>query len=229
VTSVKKLKKEIMKNPHVVFLVIIVAVALVFGGYLLAPSSGTDSSSSTNTVQAKPSLVADPALINDADAPRVGSSDAKEQIVVFSDFLCPYCQQAHSVLNDLLSNYPDDVSVVYRNYIVHEDSQILAQAAEAANMQGKYKEFADELFSGTSSSIDTSSDTGVVEIAQKIGLDVDKFKNDLNSDQVKSRIDKDNSDATGMNLGGTPSVFLNDTAVGNYNNLPAQVKDQLGR
>lgn len=214
-----------MKNPQVIFLIVIVAAALIFGGYLLAPSNSSSTSAKATATAAAANN--DPALINNGDSPKIGKADAKEQIVVFSDFLCPYCKQAHTVINDVLKAYPNDTSVVYRNFIVHAQSKVLAEAAGAAQIQGKYKEMADELFLGDS--IDTSSDDAVVALAKKIGLDINKFKSDLHSEKVDKQIDKDNADAQAMNLGGTPSIFLNNTSVDNFNNLQSLVKSQLGK
>lgn len=218
-----------MKNPQVIFLIVIVAVALIFGGYLLAPS-GSSTPAKASATPASQQVNADPTLINNSDSVRIGKSDAKEQVVVFSDFLCPYCQQAHKALADTLSTYPDDVSVVYRNFIVHPTSKVLAEAALAANIQGKYNQMADQLFSDDSfSKVDVSNDDGVIALAQKIGLDVNKFKSDLHSSKVDGQIDKDNADAQSMNIGGTPSIFLNNTSVDNFNNLASLVKSQLGK
>jgi protein-disulfide isomerase len=213
-----------MKNPQIVFLVIVIAVSLVFGGYLLAPQNPSAQNASTdkNTAQGPKS---DPALINNSDSPRIGKADAKAQIVVFSDFLCPYCKTAHQIISDVVGKYGDDVSVVQRNFIVHPESMILAQAAEAANQQGKYKEMNDALFSKT---VEQTED-GVVAIAKELKLDVNKFKADLNSEKVKNQITKDNTDATDMNLSGTPSLFLNNKPVEDFNNLESQVKSILGK
>ena len=210
-----------MKNPQIIFLIIIVAVGLVMGGFLLNPSS-QGNTKATATPAPQP---ADPALISNDQAPVIGKSDAKEKIVIFSDYECPYCKSAHEIINDILKNYPDDVSVEYRNFIVHQTSGILAQAAEAANMQGKFKEMSDALFSQT---VD-ASDSGVKDLANKIGLDSTKFANDLNSDNVKNRMTKDDSDAKALNLQGTPSIFLNNVSVDNFNNLTDLVKTQLGK
>lgn len=216
-------KGEFMKNPQIVFLVIIVAVSLIFGGYLLAPSSNSSNQSSSQD-QAK-AQVYDPSLINNPDSPRIGKPEAKTQIVVFSDFLCPYCKSAHEVVKSVLDKYGDDVSVVQRNFIVHPESQILAQAAEAASLQGKYKEMNDALFSKEVA----QTEDAVVALAKELKLDVDKFKSDLNSDKVKNQISKDNNDAQSLNLSGTPSLFLNNQPVENFNDLEAQVKSLLGK
>lgn len=223
VQVLKNFKGVIVKNPQIVFLVIIIALALVFGGYLLAPQ-GTNSGAKSSP-QAQVQQPVDPVLLNNESSPRIGSENAKAKVVIFSDYLCPYCKQAHDITNSILAKYPDDVSMTQRNFIVHDDSLILAKAAEAANIQGKYKEMNDALFSKT---VEANEDA-VVALAKELGLDVDKFKSDLNSDAIKNKIEKDNSDAQAMGLGGTPSVFLNNSSVENFNNLESAVKETLGK
>lgn len=212
-----------MKNPQIIFLIVIVAVGLVMGGYLLNPSSsGTNTNNATKTAQAKP---ADPALISNDKAPVVGKSDAKIKLVIFSDYLCPYCKTAHEAINSVLEKFPNDVNVQIRNFVVHDDAGIFAQAAEAANKQGKIKEMSDALFSQTPN----STEDGVKELAKKLGLNSSQFEKDLNSDEVKGRVSKDEEDALALGLQGTPSIFLNNKPVENFNNLEAEVKSALGQ
>jgi len=215
---------DVMKNPQIVFLVVIVGVSLIFGGYLLAPSSSTGNSAN-KAADTKSQTAVDTKLLNSESSPRIGSKDAKVQIVVFSDYQCPYCKNAHETVKNILDKYGSDVSVVQRNFIVHSASMILAQSAEAANLQGKYSEMNDALFS---KNVEATEDA-VVALAKELKLDENKFKSDLNSDKVKGQIEKDNSDAQTMNLGGTPSVFLNGEVVENFNNLESLVKEKLGK
>ncbi len=210
-----------MKNPQVIFLIIIVAFGLVMGGYLLNPSSST-SSQATPTAVAQP---ADPALIHDDKAPVIGKSDAKVKLVIFSDYECPYCKNAHDIINDMLNKYPNDVNVEVRNFIVHPTSAILAQGAEAANKQGKFKEYADALFS---QKVD-ASEAGAKDLAKSLKINTSQFEKDLNSDDVKNRVSKDNEDAQSLGLQGTPSIFMNNKAVENFNNLESLIKQELGQ
>lgn len=203
------------------FLIFVAIVGLVLGGIILAspPSQNKD----TNGTQLQSVTAGDPALINRDDAPRIGKEDAKIKIVVFSDYLCPYCKSLHETLNKILSEN-SDVSLASRNFIVHPQSEIQARAAEAANRQGKFKEMNDELFAAGQ-----ADENKVVDIAKKIGLDVDKFKSDLNSDDIKNLVSRDNDDAQKLGLSGTPSVFLNNKPIEQVQDLESIVKDELGK
>ena len=203
------------------FLIFIAIVGLVLGGIILAspPSQNTD----TNGTQQQSATAGDPTLINRDDAPRIGKEDAKVKIVVFSDYLCPYCESLHETLNKILSEN-SDVSLTSRNFIVHPQSEIHARASEAANRQGKFKEMNDELFNAGE-----ADENKIVDIAKKIGLDVDKFKSDLNSDDIKTLVSRDNDDAQKLGLSGTPSVFLNNKPIEQVQDLESIVKSELGK
>lgn len=213
------IRKDIMRNPQMVFLIIIVAVGLVFGGYLLNP--GATNSTNPNATET-PADVLDPALISNNQAPLVGKQDAKVKLVVFSDYLCSYCKDAHEVMNSILKDNPN-VSLQLRSFIVHEEARIFSQAAEAAFKQGKFVEMDNALFNGEAE----SNEDSVKELAGKLGLDVDKFMQDLTSDEVKSRISKDEEDGLGLGLQGTPSIYLNNAPVDNFNDLPDLVAQQI--
>jgi len=226
--SGRQLGKEInkgvsMKNPQSVFLIIIVALALVFGGYLLAPPTDTANKQAANNPEE--TINADPQIINNSDAPLIGKAEAKVKLIVFSDYECPYCKNAHEILNSLYDKYPDDVNIQVRNFIVHPTSEILARAAEAANLQGKFKQMNDSIFAkGTEANEDA-----VVALAKEIGLNIDKFKSDLNSDKVKNRVSKDNEDAMNAGLSGTPSLFMDNESISNFNAIEQLVKEKLGK
>jgi protein-disulfide isomerase len=59
-----------------------------------------------------------------------GNPSAKITVIEYSDFQCPYCQRFHSdgVLDQLVKNYPQDVNVVFKNFVVHEGAQKAAEA-----------------------------------------------------------------------------------------------------
>ena len=78
-------------------------------------------------------------------------------------------------------------------------------AAEAAHRQGKFWEMHDKIFASQS----TMSPEKYVEYAGEIGLDVDRFKKDVASSEVKARIDADSKEAATLGVTGTPAFFVN--------------------
>jgi len=145
--------------------------------------------------------------VSTAGAPYKGAEDAKVTVVEFSDFQCPFCSRVGPTLERLIQDYPGDVKVVYRHLPLsfHKQAQGAAEASEAAHRQGKFWEMHDNLFANQRS----LSDEKYVEWAGELGLDVEKFKQDLKSAPVQNRINKDKQDAASLGVSGTPGFFIN--------------------
>ncbi len=139
-------------------------------------------------------------------SPFVGKEDAPVTVVVFTDFQCPHCSKVVPLLEDVLDNNPDSVKVVLKNMPLsfHEMALPAALAAIAAGKQGKFWEYHDELFA--TAKLDKNS---FILIAKKLGLDLDKFKNDMNSTEVQQHLAKDLRDAQEAGVTGTPTIFIN--------------------
>ena len=216
-----------MKNSGGTFLIVIAIIGLVLGGIILAGPTNNNTTNTNGQTSTSPQVSEDASLINRSGAPRIGPENAKVKVVIFSDYLCPYCKEFHSsTANKILNDYPNDVSVTIRTLLIHPQAEILQKAAEAAYKQDKFKEMADELF-GLSTNNPTEDD--VIKLAQKIALNTDQFKADLNSPEVQANVDKDNSDGQTLNLPGTPSVFVNNKYIENPGEVENAVKEALGK
>ena len=88
---------------------------------------------------------------------------------------------------------------------MHSKAQAAHEAAEAANLQGKFWEMHDKIFSDQRG----MSEAKYLEYAAEIGLDVEKFKKDLKSPAVQKRIKVDTAQATKLGVTGTPAFFVN--------------------
>jgi protein-disulfide isomerase len=209
------------------FLIFIAVIGLVVGGLVLATPQNN---SSTTTPAAQETVVIsnDPSLVNRADAPRIGPENAKVKIIIFSDYLCPYCKNLHDDLNKILADNSQTVSLTVRTFIIHEQSEIMSKAAEAANRQGKFKEMNDELFLLNNEAAEPD-EASMTELAKKIGLDADKFKTDIGSAQIKDAINRDNSNAQQLNLQGTPSAYINGTYIEDVGQIDALIKEALNK
>jgi protein-disulfide isomerase len=95
-----------------------------------------------------PKLLDDPVAIPTLGSPVVGAANARITLVEFSDFQCPYCSVAVGKINDILKAYPKDVKLIFKQYPLdtHSEAQISAQAALAANEQGKFWPLHDVMF-----------------------------------------------------------------------------------
>jgi protein-disulfide isomerase len=118
----------------------------------------------------------------------------------------------------VLENNPDTVKIVLKNMPLqfHKFAAPAALAALAAAEQGKFWEFHDEFFA-TSPKLDPKTIDG---IATKLGLDIAKFKTDMNSPVIRQKLAKDLRDAQEAGVTGTPTIFVNGIKL-KSRNLPA--------
>ena len=88
---------------------------------------------------------------------------------------------------------------------MHAKAPAAHAAAEAAHRQGKFWEMHDRIFAEQAS----LTEEQYVKYAGEIGLDVERFKTDLSSAQVKARVDADAREASTLGVTGTPAFFVN--------------------
>ncbi len=153
-------------------------------------------------------------LTDDVDPARDhirGDPNATVTIVEYGDFECPYCGRAERTVRALLDaerHAPEGVRFVFRHLPlsdVHPHAELAAEAAEAAGAQGAYWEMHDWLFAHQ----DRLDPRDLVEHAEALGLDVDRFSTDLSLRSFETRVldDVEGADASGVS--GTPTFFVN--------------------
>ncbi|HEX4458286.1 MAG TPA: thioredoxin domain-containing protein, partial [Polyangia bacterium] len=159
-----------------------------------------------------------------ASAPSRGRRGAPVTIVEFSDFQCPYCKRAASLVEEVQKQHGDDVRVVFRNFPLpyHKNAQLAASAALAAKEQGRFWQMHDELFAHQ-----TSLDRATIDgLAQTLGLDVAKFDAAIDEGKLSDAINKDV--AAGLPLvDGTPTLFVNGHKLSNPALLAQAVDGEL--
>jgi protein-disulfide isomerase len=136
-----------------------------------------------------------------------GPESASVTIVEWSDFQCPFCAQAASLMDQVVGAYPNDVRFVYKNYPLpfHQQAMPAAKAAVAAGKQGKFFEMHDKLFANYKE----LSDAKFATFAQELGLNVDQFKKDMAADETAALIAEEMKQAGEVGVRGTPSIFIN--------------------
>ncbi|CAN5846072.1 hypothetical protein BH24ACI1_BH24ACI1_21740 [soil metagenome] len=143
----------------------------------------------------------------------LGSPTATVTIEEFADFQCPTCASVHSKMKEINALYSGRIKFIFRNFPltqVHKNAYDAAVAAEAAGMQGKFWAMQDQLFSNQKAWSDSPEARKIFEeYAQKIGLDVARFQNDMLGLPAKTRVDADLQRARALNLSGTPTVYIN--------------------
>jgi Na+/H+ antiporter NhaA len=137
-----------------------------------------------------------------------GPLNAPVTLVEYGDFECPYCGQAEPVVRELVRTFGNDLRFVFRHLPlidVHEHAELAAEAAEAAAAQGRFWEMHDRLMDNQTSLIYPD----LIRYAGDLGLDVDRFGEDLRSRRYALRIRRDIDSADASGAAGTPTMFVN--------------------
>jgi Na+/H+ antiporter NhaA len=161
-----------------------------------------------------PALVGESEAIVDLVAPvdpdrdhRRGPDDAAITIVEYGDFECPHCGKAEPVVRALLADF-GDVRYIWRHLPltgVHPHAELAAAAAEAAAQQGAFWEMHDVLLSHQ----DHLDEEDLTRYAAELGLDVEKFLDDLRHNTGAAQIAEDVDSAELSGVSGTPTFFVN--------------------
>jgi Na+/H+ antiporter NhaA len=137
-----------------------------------------------------------------------GPDDAPVTLVEYGDFECPYCGMAEGTIRELLAQHGDDVQYVFRHLPlsdVHPSAQLAAEASEAAAAQGKFWEMYDMLLAHQGE----LTPRDLTNYATALGLDVDRFKDELRTRVYAQRVSEDVASADESGVSGTPTFFIN--------------------
>jgi Na+/H+ antiporter NhaA/protein-disulfide isomerase len=155
-----------------------------------------------------PETIVDLAVAVDPEVDHIrGPKDAPVTIVEYGDFECPYCGRAEPVIRELLSEF-GDVAYVWRHLPltdVHSHAQIAAEASEIAHRQGRFWEMHDLLLEHQ----DALRPRDLIRYADELGLDPERFEEDLREHREAARVARDVDSADLSGVSGTPTFFVN--------------------
>lgn len=143
-----------------------------------------------------------------ATGPAKGPEDAPVTIITFSDFQCPYCKRVVPTLEQLVSTYPEQVRVVFRNLPldrIHPRARPAAEAAACADAQGRFWDYHDHLFANNRA----LEDADLEKYAGEVGLDLDAFRKCVADREFQQLVEDDSAVAEQLGLTGTPAFFVN--------------------
>ena len=153
-----------------------------------------------------PRIAANRLLAETPDDPWWGGSDAKIVIVEFSDFECPFCKQMFPILHELNLEYPTEVKFIYRDFLGHDGSQKIAEAAQCAYEQDKFLPYHDKIFLNQGS----NNINNLKMYARQIGIDdVGRFDQCLDSGKFALEVQQDHQEGLKLGVQGTPTFFIN--------------------
>ncbi|HJX62700.1 MAG TPA: thioredoxin domain-containing protein [Polyangia bacterium] len=176
----------------------------------------------------KPLAAALQATLAKGDAPSFGPADSKVTMVEFSDFQCPYCSKAAQVTQKIKDKYSKQVRFVFRQFPLsfHDKAHGAAEAAMAANAQGKFWQMHDLMFANQGALERESLD----KYAKQIGLNLATFKKAMDSKQYLAAVDADVKLGGEAAVSGTPSLFLNGARVQdptNFDTISGMIEAEL--
>lgn len=212
------MKNEPKKNSSTavpMIIIVLVLVGVVGGAWLLyrgsktpdtVPNSNRNTANATRTPPINAPIGATPPNM-------LGSPTAVVTVEEFADFQCGSCAATHPTMKEIQSTYGSKIRFIFREFplSMHDKAYDAAVAAEAAGMQGKFWMMQDQLFTnqGTWSGPSANYKQLWAEYAQKIGLDVQQWQNDITGMSAKSRVDQDMQRGKALNVSSTPSIYVN--------------------
>ncbi|MBH1988607.1 MAG: thioredoxin domain-containing protein [Myxococcaceae bacterium] len=146
-----------------------------------------------------------PQLI-DLDGYSKGSPQAPITLVEFADFECAHCKTTTQTLDQLLKLHPRDLRLIYKHFPLegHKMAKQASLAAEAAGLQGRFWPMHQLLFEASHLSSESFE-----AHAKKLGLNLNRFKQDLQSPKIQKRLEQNLEEGQLLGVEGTPSLFFN--------------------
>jgi protein-disulfide isomerase len=133
---------------------------------------------------------------------------SKFSLVEYADFECPNCAEGFHIIRELLRDLGDDLCFVYRSFPqpdIHPNAQLAAEAAEAADMQGKFWLMHDRLFEHQAE----LSAPLIHQLAKDMSLDMHRFELDLSSGEPRRLVEATRADGLDAGVEETPTFFVN--------------------
>jgi Na+:H+ antiporter, NhaA family len=128
-------------------------------------------------------------------------------VVVYADYLCPYCRRLRFVLARLRETVGERLAYVFRHFpneAAHPGATFIARVAEAAGKQDRFWEMHDWLIARET----TPTKREIDEFVQEQGFNLAQFDRDLDGDETRRRVAEDLADGRRNGVTGTPTFFV---------------------
>lgn len=173
-------------------------------------------------INGQPWPVAGKIQVDIANAPSRGPASAVVTIVEFADFQCPFCARAVQPLIRLLNAYPDEVRLVFKNFPLesHSDSQAAHMAALAAGEQGKFWEMHNLIYAHQHA----MKSADLLNMAEQLHLNMARFQKDLDSAELKARVNQDRMAGERAGVTATPTFIVDGELFSGFDATKLQTK-----
>ena len=191
------------------FIVVVVGLATLASGVMLYRAKRLPSLTMSKDDEASTKGNAGPIHVR-------GRPDAAVTLEEFGDFQCPPCGTLAEPIERLEHDYHSRLRVVFHHFPLpnHQHAREAALAAEAAGLQGHFWEMHDLLYREQPVwSTANNARELFNSYAGILGLNLDQFKKDMDSEKVKGRVDSDKTHGASLGVTSTPTVFINNQAV----------------
>jgi len=232
--EIKRQNKKIVREQHlrakkakryfIWSLMLFLSMVAVFGLWKLSQQSTTTSLTSSDILQ-----------VQDNDWTK-GNINSSVILIEYLDFECEACGAYYPLVKRLSEEYSDDVLFVSRYFPLsgHKNGMTAALAVEAAGKQGKYWEMHDILFEKQRIWGEQSTPNPIIfeRYAEQLGLDMEQFRQDVKSREVKNRVIKDRDLAFKLGVNATPTFFINGEKIQNprgYEIFKVLIDDTLNK
>lgn len=212
---------ELRKSPLVPIVVaVIAAIAL---GFVLLRGGGEDDKSAAGaapeSTSTAPPETWEQLVRRDADDPMaLGDVDAPVVMLAYSEFQCPFCGKfARDTEPTLVGKYVEDgtLRIEWRDFpYLGPESSVAARGGRAAAAQDRFWEFEEAMYADqlppNSGNLDEDH---LASVAEDIGLDVDRFREDMASPEIERAVQEDFSEGQAIGVTGTPAFVINGVPV----------------
>ncbi|PKD43159.1 DsbA family protein [Rhodohalobacter barkolensis] len=135
----------------------------------------------------------------------------KVHILKYSDYQCPACKAYIPAQEELEREFGDMIEFEYRHFPLsgHQFAELAARSAEAAREQGKYKEMHDLIFEYQEAWSQGDARNYFTDFAEEIELDMEQFEADLESEEIRQRVESQRQEGIRRQVNATPTFFIN--------------------
>jgi protein-disulfide isomerase len=137
-----------------------------------------------------------------------GPADAPVTLVQYGDYECPYCGAAYPIIKEVQARMGERLRFVFRNFPIttsHPHAERAAEAAEAADAQGKFWEMHDLLYENREHLLDQD----LHAYAERLELDTELFDKELAEHVHAERVHEDFMSGVRSGVNGTPTFYIN--------------------